>query len=49
MSVISMFRKKDDYEMALLLISDKGEGVKFTGGMLAFAIMTLTIAVLSLL
>ena len=49
LSVISMFRKKDDYEMALLLISDKGEGVKFTGGMLAFAIMTLTIAVLSLL
>ncbi len=49
LSVISMFRKKEDYEMALLLISDKGEGVKFTGGMLAFAIMTLTIAVLSLL
>ena len=48
-SVIAICRKKDDYEIALLMISDKGEGVRFTGGMLLFAAMTLTIAVISLL
>lgn len=48
-SIFAIVEFKDDYETALIIVSDKGEGVKFTPGMLLFAALTLAIAIMNLL
>ena len=48
-SAIYIYRKRDDYWLALLMINDKGEGVRITANMLLFALVTLSIAVMNLL
>ena len=48
-SIFAIVELKDDYETALIIVSDKGEGVKFTPGMLLFAALTLAVAIMNLL
>lgn len=47
-SAIFIYRKRDDYWMALLMINDKGEGMVITTEMVLFALVTLGIAVMNL-
>lgn len=48
-SIIIVRETKEDYEGALTLATEKGESFKFTLGMVLFAALTLTIAILNLL
>ncbi len=49
MSAIVIYRKREDYWLAILMINDKGEGVRFTHEMLLFAALTLIIAIMVLI
>ncbi len=48
-SAIAIYRRRDSYRSALIMLNEKGEGARFTVGMLLFALLTLTIAVVNLL
>ena len=51
-TVISLsvaWRYREDYEIPFLFISDKGEGVVFTWQMVAFTVMALSLAIISIL
>lgn len=48
-SVITVWRNREEYEIPLMLITEKGEGVKFTPQMILFALLTLAIAVINLI
>lgn len=48
-SVLAINRDRDDYWLALLMLNEKGEGARFTVGMLLFALLTMTVAVVNLL
>ena len=48
-SVIMIIKNRDEYEIPLMLITDKGEGARPTAQMIIFALFTLTVAVLNLL
>ncbi len=48
-SIIVIIEIKDDYEDALIIATYKGEGVKFTPGMILYAALTLAIAIMNLL
>lgn len=48
-SVLAINRDRDDYWFALLMLNEKGEGARFTVGMLLFALLTMTVAVVNLL
>ena len=43
------WKYRDDYEIPWLMISDKGEGVIFTWQMIAFAVISLAISIISIL
>jgi hypothetical protein len=44
-----VWKYRGDYEMPLFMISDKGEGVIFTWQMVAFTVLALALAVISIL
>lgn len=48
-SAIILWETKEDYEDALILATNKGEGVKLTLGMGLFAALTLAVAIINLL
>lgn len=48
-SVLAIFRERDSYLLELFMLNDKGEGARFTVGMLFFALLTLTVAAVNLL
>lgn len=48
-SLIFIVKKRGEYKKALTSVLDKGEGIMITGEMLIFALMTLVIAVTSLI
>ena len=43
------WRNREEYQFQLILITDKGEGVKFTWQMLLFIALTLVVAIISIL
>ena len=43
------WKYREDYEIPFLLISDKGEGVRFTWQMVIFIVMALALAIISIL
>ena len=49
LSAIYIYRKRDNYWIAMLMINDKGEGMMITTEMVLFALVTLGIAVMNLL
>ena len=49
MSLIIIIKSRRDYELPLIMITDKGEGAKITVEMVLFAAFTLAVAVLNLL
>ena len=49
MSLIIIIKSRSDYELPLIMITDKGEGAKITVEMVLFAALTLAVAVLNLL
>lgn len=49
MSVYAIRAMRDEYEDVFYIITDKGEGMKFTAEMALFAVLTLAIAVMSLI
>lgn len=48
-SIIVLYNNREDYEDVLVVATLKGEGVKFTPGMMLFAALTLAIAIMNLL
>lgn len=48
-SVILIIKNKDEYETALIIITEKGEGVKITPQMILFVVITLAFSVINLL
>lgn len=48
-SLSVVWKYRGDYEMPLFMISDKGEGVIFTWQMIAFTVLALALAVISIL
>jgi membrane protease YdiL (CAAX protease family) len=49
LSLIVLYNNREDYEDVLVVATFKGEGVKFTPGMILFAALTLAIAIMNLL
>lgn len=48
-SMLAIYRERDNYWLELFMLNEKGEGARFTVGMLFFALLTLTVAVVNLL
>ena len=48
-SVITIKRSFEEYEIPLMLITEKGEGVRITPNMIFFALITLSLAILNIL
>lgn len=48
LSIIVILRNREEYEIPLLLVTEKGEGIKFTPLMISFAAITLALAIIKL-